>query len=91
MITDLDARRIASEWHGGGGSALYAFASTGAIDTAYWSHSITDEIWRCLRNDVESRSLEEQIPALRDLTALLAYVDHHAERGPVAGWGKLTW
>lgn len=30
-ISDLTARVVASAWHGGQGSALYAFASTGAI------------------------------------------------------------
>jgi hypothetical protein len=32
MISDGQARRIASEWHGGMPSALYSLASSGAID-----------------------------------------------------------
>lgn len=31
MITDLEARKLASEWHGGQRTALYALTSTGAI------------------------------------------------------------
>jgi hypothetical protein len=31
MIRDTTAQRIAADWHGGGGSKLYQFASTGAI------------------------------------------------------------
>lgn len=31
MISEADARRIASEWHGGQWSAFYAFSSSGAI------------------------------------------------------------
>ena len=50
MITDTEARKIASEWHGGGGSALYAFSSTGAIDTAREDHSIMDEIGENIRD-----------------------------------------
>lgn len=31
MISALEARRIASEWHGGQASALYALASSGTV------------------------------------------------------------
>lgn len=32
MLTEQQAREIASEWHGGQSSYLYAFASSGSID-----------------------------------------------------------
>jgi hypothetical protein len=32
------AKAIAADWHGGQGSALYSFASTGMIDPAAGSH-----------------------------------------------------
>lgn len=80
MITDTEARRIASSWHGGGGTALYAFASTGAIDTARADHDIKNEIQTCY-------FYPDDMPGLR---SLLAYVVHHGKRGPVPGWADLT-
>ncbi len=49
MLTDLDARKIACEWHGGQGSALYALCSTGAIDTGRADHDVQEEITECAR------------------------------------------
>lgn len=48
--TDIRARKIASEWHGGQWSPLYALASTGSI-----VEGITSEISHCLR-DIETRA-----------------------------------
>lgn len=82
MITDTEARKIASEWHGGGGTALYAFSSTGAIDTAREDHDIESEIREC----INSASDEQEIEKLRDL---LRYTDGQY-RSAVPGWSKLT-
>ena len=91
MITDTESRKIASEWHGGGGTALYAFSSTGAINTARADHDIIAEINDC-RPDGESIS---------ELWKLVGYVyansstnpddDEDITRGPVEGWSKLPW
>jgi len=87
MITDTEARRIADQWHGGGGTALYAFASTGAIDTARSGHFIYREITETI--DTERRS--QQGIATDDLRSLIEYIDYHGPRGPVPGWNNLTW
>ncbi len=98
MISDTEARRIASEWHGGGGTALYAFASTGAIDTARADHALTTEIDDCIAyiDDPSNRRDKHWTDdvALADRQKLLNlsdYVAKHGARGPVDGWGELSW
>lgn len=78
MISDGQARRIASDWHGGMSSALYSLASSGAVDL----DRARDEISRELRNlDVgEIR---------RELLALDKYVRTAGERTAVAEWFRL--
>jgi hypothetical protein len=83
MISDLDARRIASDWHGGQGTALYAFASTGAIDTARADHDLLREVNATIK--------AEHPPVGHDLYILYAYVHNHNARGPQPGWNDLTW
>ena len=46
MISDGQARRIASEWHGGMSSALYSLASSGAIDPDRVRDEISRELWK---------------------------------------------
>ena len=78
MITDNEARNIAAQWHGGMGTALYAFASTGAIDTGRDDHNLEQEVWTellAIREDqtgpiAEGYTFEDW----RDLLALLLYV-----------------
>lgn len=77
MLTDTEARKIASDWHGGGGSALYVLASTGAI-----SNETVDEI-----ND----TLKSTLYDADELFDLRDYCHYHNIRGPQDGWGKLTW
>lgn len=100
MITDTEARRIASEWHGGGGTALYAFASTGAIlgrrDDEYDYNSAADEIRANLRDnqdqyDRTELTNDEYFQNIDDLRGLLLYVLYHGPRGPQPGWSDLTW
>ncbi|GAA1029199.1 hypothetical protein GCM10009565_59170 [Amycolatopsis albidoflavus] len=78
MITDGQARRIASDWHGGMSSALYSLASSGAIDL----DRLRDEISRELRQlDVGE--------VRRELLALDKYVRTAGARPPRAGWSRL--
>jgi hypothetical protein len=84
MITDTEARRISSEWHGRGGSALYALASTGAIDTARDDHNTLAEISESWFTDLAPEEW-------RELAALNTYVFKIGKRGPIEGWGTLTW
>jgi hypothetical protein len=78
MISDAQARRIASDWHSDMSSALYSLASTGSIDL----DRARDEISRELRQlDVgETR---------RELLALDKYVRTVDERPAQAGWFRL--
>ena len=88
MITDVEAARIASEWHGGGGSALYVLASSGAIvlgDEGMEWISAKHEIEACFDGPYQD------IRDSHDLNGLLSYVEHHGSRGPIEGWGKLSW
>lgn len=59
---DRDPRAVAADWHGGQGSALYAFASTGTVVPG-----ITSEIDRCMRDATAGQR--------DDLIALRAHVD----------------
>lgn len=57
MITLETARQIAKEWHSGQTSALYAFASTGNVDSAPF-HDYMREITEC------QDSLDENLSSL---------------------------
>lgn len=78
IIDDLTARRIASEWHNGQGSALYSLASTGAI------HAGTG-------GEIIASMPDDDAEAETELVQLLAYVNRHGERGRQAGWADLSW
>lgn len=91
IITDGQARRIASEWHGGQGSALYSLVSCGAIQDG-----LLAEITRRRESPIGARHRF-------DLLALEKYVrsnspddstpggdDHQLfERERVPGWADL--
>jgi len=70
MINEEKARRIASEWHGGKSSPLYAFSSSGII-----LDGLEYEITRSL----DATTLA---PDMNELSALLDYVKEHK---PVTG------
>lgn len=74
VLSHGQARRIASEWHGGQASALYSLASTGYIErTEEYGCPAEDEIVRELDGKAyESTDDPEQ--SERDLLALLKYV-----------------
>lgn len=89
MITDTEARKIASSWHGGGGTALYAFVSTGAIlDDAFARSGILTEIDFDILMDDEQPITEADAT---DLDNLRTYCQKHGPRGPQPGWNDLTW
>jgi hypothetical protein len=73
------ARMIGSQFHGGQGSPLYSFVSTGAIDL------------EPLLNEYCETYLHEDTTEAdrRKLRHLGRYVLQHWRRGPVDGWNQL--
>jgi hypothetical protein len=71
MIRDTTAQRIAADWHGGGGTALYQFASTGRIRLGPLLYEI----------DVTSAGSGDD-----ELTKLWEYVLAKGNRGVVPNW-----
>ncbi len=88
-LTDRQARDTASGWYSGGGSALYALLSTGAIDSAYWAHNIRAEIQECIAHTLSSPYCTSD--DRDDLRALLAYVERAGARPAVEGWTGMPW
>ena len=89
MISDLEARKIASEWHSGQTSALYALSSTGAIlDHVDTANELTD-----LAREESNRPTDQRNdPAsFTNLINLRTYVRRHGNRGPQDHWSNLTW
>lgn len=90
MINDGQARRIASEFHGGQGSALYMLASTGATRDGRFTFGDT------LRA-VERELLPHRVADYdamwpgtgAELRALYAYVREAGPRGPVPNWADV--
>lgn len=95
MISDLQARVISSQWHGGQRSALCALSTSGATvadlrdlepdpedpDADPLEFGIVAEIERDIREH----------PAAPELPALLAYVRAKGPRGRQPGWSSLSW
>jgi len=78
MISDGQARRIASESHGGMSSALYSLASSGAIDLDRTRDEISRELWQLDVGEVR-----------RELLALDKYVRTASARPVQSGWSRL--
>lgn len=78
-MTDAEARQVAAEWHGGIGSALYSFASTGAIHVQTMDAEL---------DDVASYADVEE---MEKLIQLLRYVYEKGERGPQPGWADVSF
>jgi hypothetical protein len=78
VISDGQARRIASEWHGGMSSALYSLASSGAIDLDRMRDEISRELWKLDVGEVR-----------RELLALDKYVRTAGARPAQSGWSRL--
>ncbi len=86
-ISDGRARRIASDWHGGQGSALYMFASTGATrDKRYTVEDVRIAIEYQLLPHIVADSERHWPHAGEELRELYAYVKSVGNRGPVEGW-----
>lgn len=82
MVTtpdDLRARRLAADWHGGGGSAMYILCSTGAI-----TEELADEINDCYPSAHDPEDFS-------DIEWLSLYVKERGTRGPIDGWNDLGW
>lgn len=77
MVTDGQARRIASGWHGGMSSALYSLASSGVIDLDRVRDEISRELWQLDVGKVR-----------RELLALDKYVRTAGARSAQAGWSR---
>src|SRR5436309_729786 len=77
-VDDATARRIASQLHGGQGSALCSLASTG---------NLADE-----RLGAELRELyQSPNPRILEWASVLGtYTLHREHKGPVDGWHELT-
>jgi hypothetical protein len=94
-LTDLDVRKIASEWHGGGGYPLHILGSSGAIpDVA----DLVTEIRECIAfiDDPDTRFDEhwtKEVAATdrEQLVALIDYAERNGKRGEQPGWANLTW
>lgn len=102
MLTDLEARKIASTWHGGGGSKLHALASTGTIvgsGSLFCPYrgtvdEINDTMYTIVGADphgTDAQSAAEEAGERAELRDLIEYCITHGERGPQDGWGSLTW
>lgn len=78
IINDGQARRIASEWHGGMSSALYSLGSSGAIDLDRVRDEISRELWQLDVGEVR-----------RELLALDKYVRTAGARPVQTGWSRL--
>lgn len=78
-VSDLVARVIATQFHGGQPSALYAFSSTGIIED-----HLDDEIHAAIQDSNED---EER----RALEALDTYCKGRSDKSRQAGWSTLRW
>lgn len=81
VISDAAARMIASQLHGGQGSALYAFVSTGAF-----SVEAVEEADREFRNESHSDEVREWADELQQY---LIRRDMDGRLDPVENWHKL--
>lgn len=84
IIPDGVARTIAA-WHQEPRvPGLAGLATSGAIHVATLSDEISDAVSRLMREQDEDEEFQRVA-----LAALLAYVIHHGDRGPVPGWAHL--
>ncbi|MFD9813958.1 hypothetical protein [Streptomyces sp. NPDC059080] len=87
IISDLDARRIASEWHGGQATALYSLTSCGAI-----LPGLGGEIDRELRFLLDGGAMtQDERDGVAELNRLKRYAQCHGERGARDEWTELDW
>lgn len=79
IINDTEARMIASHWHSGAASPLYALSSTGTI---------TNDTVAEIQSNIDQ---ERDLFAIEELSDLRDYCQYHGIRGPQDGWSKLNW
>ena len=90
MITDSEARRIATDWHGGYGAPLHMFATTGAtVSKRYTLDDVRIAIEYLLLPHIVADSERHWPNAGAELRSLHEYVKRVGERGPVPGWDAL--
>jgi hypothetical protein len=87
IISDRTARRVASEWHSGQVSALLSLATTGAILYSRTEDEILSELDA---NESDVTSAEARTNRI-ELQGLLAYVQYHGPRPPIAGWHTIRF
>ena len=84
MLTDNEARRIASEWYSG---VAYQFVNTGTI-----SADIIKEFELSLEEERHSIPIAlEYRQNIKDLNALLEYLNTKGNRGPQEGWANVNF
>lgn len=80
LMSDAQARVTAMQWHGGQGSELYAFGSSGAIPWDPFG----------LLGEVHEESIRAAAQTSREaLEALGRYIEATPPRDPQPGWSSL--
>ena len=89
-LSDLEARKIASEWHGGMMSPLYALASSGYVSALADDREM---LMQEIRENLQT-TIEDDQPETDRLASLSAYVIRRSINGrfgTVDGWDQLHW
>lgn len=76
MISTRQARDIAADWHGGQGSALYMFASSGYMEDARYT---VGDVLREVRRELHD--IPEASPDRAKLVLLAMYLTQHDTEG----------
>lgn len=77
MITESEARAIAADWHGGQASALYAFSSSGHVDSSTeleFERVVSECESRVETGDMTGPDFEDPAELLEQARAALEYV-----------------
>lgn len=82
IISHMQARVIASEWHGGCDIGIIALSHSGMI--------ICEVVGELQSIPVRYPATDDP-HALKAVEALLAYVEHYGPRPRVPGWSQLSW
>lgn len=85
MFTESEARAIAADWHGGQGSALYAFSSSGHVDssTELEFERVVSECEQRVANPAYARNLNST-PATELLEAARGALEYVKANTPTA-------
>jgi hypothetical protein len=91
-ITDLEAKQIAADWHGGQWCPIYAFLSTGAIRQQ--TDTLTPQLMLEIDANMAAAKARRNTPEYNRLYRLRRYVEYRIAKddtGPVDGWHDLHW